>query len=365
MKEVARYFTLTCTTKGGATGCTDVNGKPIMLAHNHTPSRTAVDYNFDVWVANRNVLPAATGQPSATKIANDPKDCIDRNKNGKIDTSADQDGDGKINVDCNGDGQFDSASTACTATAKPPEFLGDDDECILFTTNYGDPDDIGRSICLDTGKNNVGASQRLGRHLPAPRERARQQPLLRHRRQHRQDPHRRSSMPAGHHTYGCMADAHHIIWATDIGIAGSGDRQGLADLLQHRVALPGRPAAARPQRRQLLEGRERRVSPLRHLHQRATQHVWLGGWSSGWVLRYKPDRTELRHPGQGTWSRFDLPHVDGEPYTRGIAADKRGKVWVSINDGGYLFRLDQSLPDGGAWTCPARRGPTGSSPPTR
>ncbi|MDQ1347715.1 MAG: hypothetical protein QG573_1088, partial [Acidobacteriota bacterium] len=91
MREVARYFTTVCTTHGGPTACSDVNGLPIQRLHRHTPSRTAVDFNFDVWVANRSVH---GGQPSATKIANDPKDCIDRNKNGKIDTSKDQNGDG-------------------------------------------------------------------------------------------------------------------------------------------------------------------------------------------------------------------------------------------------------------------------------
>jgi len=60
VKEVARYFTVTCYSKPGVAGCLDVNGKAITKVFVHAPSRTAVDYNFDVWVANR----AFGGQPS-------------------------------------------------------------------------------------------------------------------------------------------------------------------------------------------------------------------------------------------------------------------------------------------------------------
>jgi hypothetical protein len=355
MKEVARYFTLVCSTKTGPTGCADVNGKPIVLKHNHTPSRTAVDYNFDVWVANRNVHggneASYTGQPSATKIANDPMDCIDRNKNGKIETSADQDGDGHINPDCDGDGQFDTAATKCT-NGKPPEFLGDDDECIIFTVNYGQPNDLGRSICLDTGKNNVGASNawvgtfqrpELGRgnnrffgidgntgKLLTPDG---------------------IEMPAGHHTYGCMADAHHIIWATDIGTTGNATGKGnlaFFHTMEPYEVGPLMRGADGPGGSATNYWKDRYQSEYHHygITINADQHVWLGGWTSGWVLRYKPVRTNFASLSQGTWSRFDVPQAEGQPYTRGIAADIRGKVWVSINTGGYLFRLDQSLPDG-------------------
>ena len=41
-----------CGSSCGPTGCADVNGKPIARLHRHTPSRTAVDFNGDVWVAS-------------------------------------------------------------------------------------------------------------------------------------------------------------------------------------------------------------------------------------------------------------------------------------------------------------------------
>jgi hypothetical protein len=326
--EAARYFTVTCASKSGPTGCADVNGKPINMAHVHTPSRTAVDFNFDGWVANRNVH---GGQPSATKIANDPSDCIDRNGNGKIDTSKDQDGDGKITLDCNGDGQPDGAATACTVGAlagKPPEFLGDDDECILFTTNYAEPNDIGRSICLDTGKNNVGASMAWVGTFSRP-DNGRGNNRFYGINGNTGKIEAEVEMPAGHRTYGCMADAHHIVWATDI--YGS---LTYFDTIKH-VAGPLMRAPWYP----------KAGANYHHygISINADQHVWLGGYDTYWVLRYKPDRTSFDTLAKGSWTRIDLPTGF---ITRGIAADNRGKVWVAIQDGGYIFRLNQSLKDG-------------------
>src|SRR5262249_38800100 len=76
------------------------------------PSRTAVDGNGDVWVANR----AFGGIGSVSKIAN--LGCPDRNGDGVITTSR----------DLNNDGVIDPRSD---------EFAGDNDECVLFTVDAG------------------------------------------------------------------------------------------------------------------------------------------------------------------------------------------------------------------------------------
>lgn len=81
------------------------------------PSRTAVDQSFDAYVANR----AFGSQGSLTKYANQEADCIDRNANGVIDTSRDLNGDGTIQL----------------GTA---EFVGPDDECILWTVGVANTD---------------------------------------------------------------------------------------------------------------------------------------------------------------------------------------------------------------------------------
>jgi hypothetical protein len=90
------------------------------------PSRTAVDQRFDAYVANR----AFGGQGTVTKYANNLSDCIDRNLNGVIDTSSDVDGDGTIDID------------------NPDEFLGDDDECILWTGAVGDSGGLPRALAI-------------------------------------------------------------------------------------------------------------------------------------------------------------------------------------------------------------------------
>lgn len=82
------------------------------------PSRTAVDQNFDAYVANR----AFGNQGTITKFANDEADCVDRNMNGVIDTSRDLNGDGTI---------------ALTPVGIGNEFVGPEDECILYTVPVG------------------------------------------------------------------------------------------------------------------------------------------------------------------------------------------------------------------------------------
>jgi len=90
------------------------------------PSRTAVDQNFDCYVANR----AFGNQGTVTKIAADPRRCIDRNANGRIDTSVDRNMDGSINM---GD---------------PTEFFGVNDECILWTVPVGVNNGVPRALAI-------------------------------------------------------------------------------------------------------------------------------------------------------------------------------------------------------------------------
>jgi hypothetical protein len=152
----------------GTKGCCDnapiTKRKAVNLVNNR-PSRTAVDFNGDVWVSNRAHI-GGPYQSSVSKIANknDPNpamsDCIDRNANGKIDTSSDANGDGVIDTDCNQNNVPDDlldtdptkGGTACVA-GHPQEFFGLDDECILFTTDTGDLNGWGRPLALGPGSN--------------------------------------------------------------------------------------------------------------------------------------------------------------------------------------------------------------------
>lgn len=90
------------------------------------PSRTAVDQNFDCYVANR----AFGNQGTVTKIAANLANCIDRNGNGRIDTSTDRNGDGRITM------------------SDPTEFFGVNDECILWTVPVGVNNGVPRSLAI-------------------------------------------------------------------------------------------------------------------------------------------------------------------------------------------------------------------------
>ncbi|MCC6750775.1 MAG: hypothetical protein IT371_24170 [Deltaproteobacteria bacterium] len=319
LKEVARYYTVTCKSKAGVAGCVDVGGKAIDHGgtFEHKPSRTAVDINFDVWVANR----AFEGQASATKIANDPTDCIDRNKNGKIDTSADRDGDKRITTDCDGDGKPDTGATVCKGTLAglPPEFLGDDDECLLFTVAYGEAKDTGRSICLDGGIDPgpshawVGTNSRKANRfyrihgatgqLAGPYE-----------------------LPKGHKVYGCAVDSRHVLWSSTTD--GTLHYFNTLNPTQMGPTLLKHPWDGQSFYGIVVDDKDQ---------------VWLGGWESGRIYRYRPNRTSFTSLGQGSWTGVKAPPVLKE--TRGIAADTRGFVWVAANNG-YLWRVPQNVGEG-------------------
>src|SRR5262249_32415414 len=101
---------------------------------NNAPSRTTVDFNRDLFVSHR----AFRGPSCVTRIAHDTAACLDRNHNGKIDTTSDTNGDGMIDKDCNGDGKDDNIADVkmkpCMNGMKQ-EYYDHDDECVLWTTN--------------------------------------------------------------------------------------------------------------------------------------------------------------------------------------------------------------------------------------
>jgi streptogramin lyase len=107
------------------------------------PSRTAIDFRGDCWVANRY---RGTGQSgSVTKIAAHERDCVDRNHNGQIDTSRDLNGDGII-----------SLGTA--------EYLDGEDECVLFTVRVGTGESVPRALAIapDPTGSSIGGNAWVG-----------------------------------------------------------------------------------------------------------------------------------------------------------------------------------------------------------
>jgi len=327
--EEARYFSVTCFGNASYLNgqCQDVVGVDLNQGA-LTPSRTAVDYNFDVWVANRN-FPAGV-VPSVTKIANSLYDCVDRNSNGQIDTSSDQNGDGAIDTDCDANGQPDDINTVCS-NGLPPEFLGMDDECVLFTTAFAGAGEIGRSVCLDAGdpvyggKGNawVGTNSRAGNN-----------------RFYQIDGttgviSATVDLPAGHNPYGCAVDSTGILWSASQ--AGPSLPAPIGRLVFFDVYNPSS------------------VGPLLLAPDSDTQFygiavdsddsIWMGGWGSSDTFRYRPNRASFGTLHNGTWTRIRTSQLIGNN-TAGIAADLRGYIWVASNNAGHVLRIPQSIADG-------------------
>ena len=174
VREVARYPTVTCYSLpggskakcDGTTGCCslddsvryaarkqamkDPGHQPVQLLRNE-PSRTAVDANGDLLIANQ----ASNDQGSVTRIASDLSECVDRNHNGRLDTSRDSNGDGYIQTDCNGDGFADDLASVWAqpcVNKLQQEYYGPDDECVLWTTNVFAPSAAVRALAKVPGE---------------------------------------------------------------------------------------------------------------------------------------------------------------------------------------------------------------------
>jgi hypothetical protein len=116
-KQLARYFSVRTAD------CASCN----VNRTTWYPSRITVDFDGDMYVANR----AFSYQGSVTKIAGTPATCLDRNNNGTIETSHDANNDGVIDVN--------------NAT----EFPGQSDECVIYTQAVGANDTWPRALTLD------------------------------------------------------------------------------------------------------------------------------------------------------------------------------------------------------------------------
>jgi hypothetical protein len=207
--------------------------------------------------------------------------------------------------------------------------MGLDDECVLFTTNYGELNDIGRSICLDAGKSTIGASNAWVGTFSRP-ENGRGTNRFYKINGTTGKIEKTVDIAAKHHTYGCMADAHNIVWSTDI----------YGGLTYFKTISP---YGVGPNMMPPWYPKTGKTYHQYGISINADQHVWLGGYNCDWVLRYKPDRTSFASLSKGKWTQVKVP---AGFVTRGINADNRGKVWVGIQDGGYILRIDQNVPDG-------------------
>ena len=237
------------------------------------PSRTAVDLRGNVYVANR----AFSNQGTVTKIAGNEDDCIDRNGNGRIDTSRDDNGNGVID---------------------PREQRGQTDECLLWTVNVGANNSIPRAIAIDAdGLVWVGLNgeQRVLALDPSDGSIERNVSLMRD----------------NFSPYGAAIASDGTVWLVE-GITGRITSIDTATAVQGPVEIA-----------------ESRAEGCRGSYGIAIDQldrVWLAGITCPVAFRWDPIAR--------TWFEVLLPDSGA---TRGIAADDRGYIYVGSSNEWITF----------------------------
>lgn len=297
-RETARYPSIGAMAPAGVdepnVGCNACGSNA--LCRGNCPSRTAVDQNFDAYVGNR----AFGRQGTVTKIASQESDCVDRNSNGTIDTSRDLNGDGIIQMDSSG------------------EYVGVNDECILWTSAVGPAGDPAMG---NAGLGGVPRALTVARAAP--------DQLVGNVWVGLYNPHEACQLnPQTGAVIGCVditINPYGAATAADYGVwftttSGLGDRQILRRVDSTTLAVsstspipdivPGCPAAAGPHPGAYgltLDGDGR---------------VYLANFNcgNGGVLRYTP--------ATDSWDYVDLGQ-SGTP--RGVAADETS-LWVALSN---------------------------------
>lgn len=285
-REVARYASVRGSGALGIPGVPTPGGYDGDAGNcGNCPSRTAVDFKGDAFVANR----AFGEQGTVTKFANSSEECVDHNGNGIIDTSFDVDADGMINVQ------------------DPGEFLGEADECILWTVPVGGGNGVPRGLAIDAGGPDGEAGNvwvglyneqrvvQLSGDTGAPITNG-GSPV--------------SVSVGGLHPYGCAVDGGGVLWVTGLQ---DGDETFLAKVntfsatLMELYAIPDDDDGCTMGYGIAID---------------TDQRIWLGGWQCRDVKAF--DQVSE------TWYRRDFDDVSN---TRGVAPDTAGNVWVAFTDG--------------------------------
>ncbi len=272
------------------------------------PSRTAIDFFGDMWVANRAHdvgPPDPNSQPSVTKIMNDIEACPDLNGNGTIDTSRD--------LDTPADG------------IQPDEFVGESDECIMFTVVVGALGGTARALAIDAGdgSGNDPGNAWVGMWG----EQAFYQingvdgSIM-----------QRVDTP-GVRSYGAAIDSIGRLWTLDHCCGTSGF--GFIDTTQDPApwTIVTKPVVA--------GGSYGNYGITVDLEDR----VWIGAYPYGDLQRYDP--------ATNTWADAQINGYFGNGHVRGVGIDSRGNVWAALHPGdndGLVARIDaDTLASTGVW----------------
>jgi streptogramin lyase len=233
-----------------------------------------------VYVANR----AFGAQGTVTKIAGFPEDCVDRDGDGEITTSSDLNQNGYIDFDV------------------PGEFVGQDDECILWTVDVGGRGGIPRALAVAAdGKVWVGlhGESRVLALDPSDGNVV------------------ESVAVPGFSPYGAAIDSGGTLWLT-AALSGQILSIDTATAKAGSVKTAPSPESGCPSSYGIaIDDRDR---------------VWLAGFSCPYAFRYDPS--------DGSW--FSQPIPDSG-ITRGIAADDLGNIYVAASLAYLDFTRDAVL----------------------
>jgi hypothetical protein len=317
-REVGRYASVTHVTvvdeANGATFSnwnTDANGNGYA---DNRPSRTAVDFKSDVWVANR-AHDGGNNQPTATKIYNVLDDCVDKDMSGAISTSSDVNDDGVINVN------------------DPLEFFAEADECIAFTVVVGAANGIARALAIDQGiepgdpgnawigMNGEQAFYQLDGRTGALVQRV---------------------PPTGQisvRPYGAAIDSQGRLFAPDHCCESSNGTMVEINTVSNPATIEGYPAFPN------FTGADTRRGTYGIVIDQDDK-VWLAGYPAGGVHAYD-QATQM-------WSEVQIAGAFGAGWgTRGLGIDTHGNVWAALHQGGTggrLARIDTgTLMSTGLW----------------
>lgn len=252
------------------------------------PSRTAVDFRGDCWVANRFRETGMVGQ--VTKIAGHEQDCIDRNGNGEIDTSRDLNGNGVIDLGTD-------------------EFLDSEDECVLFSTEVGGEYGIPRALAIapDPRGNSSGGNAWVGLNYGERNhgERATAEidgdtgEVL-------------QIIPLPLNPYGALASKYEgQVWFTNARW-----QSNLPDNPPAIVSVDYRTGEVSP--RYEVEADDGGCVGTYGLTIDAESHVWVAGHDCGRAFRFDPRTSD--------WMTVELGDVG---VSRGLVADRDGWIWVA------------------------------------
>ena len=266
--QLARYDSVLRDGSNGAEPPDDECNPQVLGSRSggNCPSRTAVDLNGAVYVANR----AFERQGTVTKIAGFPEDCIDRDGDGEISTSQDLDGNGQVDP------------------FVPGEYLGQDDECLLWTVDVGGRGGVPRALAIAPGGNvwvGLHGESRVLELDPADGR------VL------------RSIAVPGIKPYGAAIDSSGKLWLTAAAIGSIVSVDTDSGEVGHAHTAPAR---------------ETGCPSSYGIAVDTDGHVWIAGFTCPFAFGYDPDADD--------WTSVGLPESG---VTRGIAADDRGNIFVA------------------------------------